>query len=163
MEDLDRLLINNVVRDRHFGERVFRSREATLSCIFCRAIGKHYADACPTVRTVDERLHKDIPYYREAIGVLGCLAQKEYPLTLPRTLIAANCYRSQKQKADYHASTGRLPKQFVHAQRKRWETIAAVDKCRRMLDECDAEIRAAHRVANRDKREEFGTLGASLV
>ncbi|KAK5976257.1 hypothetical protein GCK32_010719 [Trichostrongylus colubriformis] len=55
LREIDRFLSENVVRARRFGDRTMKTHESTLACVFCGLSGKHYSDACPKVRTVDER------------------------------------------------------------------------------------------------------------
>ncbi|KAK6018386.1 hypothetical protein OSTOST_16033 [Ostertagia ostertagi] len=40
---------------RSFGQGVRRYEDKLVACAFCEAIGVHYSDACPLIRTVEER------------------------------------------------------------------------------------------------------------
>ncbi|VDO61480.1 unnamed protein product [Haemonchus placei] len=153
LKDLDRFLSNNIVRERHSGDRILKNSEATLPSIFCRAIGRHYSDACPAVRTVDERLRS----IKSTDRCLICIEiHPERPCVKKISCFYCNQLRPH-EKTDHHASICRRPEEFVEAQRKRWETMAEVDKYRRMLDDCDADIRAARQMAYRKQSEECGT------
>ncbi|KAK6032996.1 hypothetical protein OSTOST_00789 [Ostertagia ostertagi] len=152
LKAVDRFLSNNVVRERHFGDRRMKDYESTLKCVFCYAIGKHYSDACPRVTTVEERLK-----ILDCTGVCSiCISKhEEKPCQKTVCFYCKGGRMELRKKVDHHTSVCKRPEKFVEAQQKRWNTRASIDKYRRLLEECDAQIQAARQKRNGDEREQF--------
>ncbi|KAK6019809.1 hypothetical protein OSTOST_14546, partial [Ostertagia ostertagi] len=54
-ELIDQLERKPTCASRMFGQENLRYEDKLVACAFCEAIGVHYSDACPFIRTVEER------------------------------------------------------------------------------------------------------------
>ncbi|VDL82326.1 unnamed protein product [Nippostrongylus brasiliensis] len=119
LNELDKFLENNVVRERQFGPRLMKKNEQQLKCVYCHEIGNHYSDACPIVTTVQERTTVLLKEKRCTI----CL-ELHYGSPCAKSVTCFYCNSSQPritQNSDHHSSLCIRPERFVEVQNRRRE------------------------------------------
>lgn len=136
LHEVDRYLNENIMRERHYGDRRMKDSEYHLMCVYCLERGRHYSDACSKYRTVEERTDVLIDEDR----CRACLQQHEGEKCKKKVKCFYCNYgkpESQHEYSDHHASICPKPEQFTNAQQHRIRIKEEYDHYRQLLTELE--------------------------